>query len=208
MTHTIILWRHLSVCIRHLLIFVHLIFSQRLIGWWLRCGWSRSRLTYLWVSGHGACLTSFLEACMCFCFSTWRTARPASGWWDSTRYKHTQSPVLMRAWDIFVVFVEYLCLQCFGQCHLLYFWSVYTIKNTLSYSYIANITLIFFKEYEYAQCILEYGFKGIVHAKIGGVITLSNRVKAVLFLCCVGDAARKCYSAIGCIWHPDWCIMG
>ncbi len=117
------------------------------------------------------------------------------------------SPVLMRAWDILVVFVEYLCLQCFDLCHLLFFWSVYTIKNTLSYSYIANLTLILFKEYEYAQCILEYGFKGIVHAKIG-VITLSNRVKALLFLCCVGDAARKCYSAIGCIWHPDWCIMG
>ncbi len=159
---------------------MHLIFSQRLIGWWLLCGWSRSRLTYMWVSGHGACLTSFWEECMCFCFSTWRTARPTSGWQDSTRYKHTQSPVLMRAWDILVVFVEYLCLQCFDLCHLLFFWSVYTIKNTLSYSYIANLTLILFKEYEYAQCILEYGFKGIVHAKIG-VITLSNRVKALCF---------------------------
>lgn len=106
---------HNNIMTSSLLIFVRLIFSQCLIGWWLRCGWSRSRLTYMWVSGHGACLTSFWEACMCFCFSTWRTGRPASGWRDSTRYKHTQSPVLMRAWYIFVVFVEYLFTM---------FWSV------------------------------------------------------------------------------------
>lgn len=150
-----------------------LIFSQRLIGWWLRCGWSPSRLIYMWVSGHGACLTSFWEAYTSSCFSTWRTDHPGSGWQDSIRYKHTHNlNESMR-------YIHNNVMICFS--------------NTLYWAY------------QYAEN--EYGFKGIEHALFGAV-PLSNGVTALLFLCCVGDAAGECYTDIGCIWHPDWCIMG